>query len=611
MANAAMATATAAPWPPSARRIAALLPLFVVAIGLFALSLGRTTEVNNEYDRYPEIAEALLQGKVAYNPFHPYGYPFLIALTIALTGASALVAGCLVSSLAGVGLVWAVGRLAEHMRPGAGAVARWCAAANGLLWTFATTAASDLTAVAATTMACAVVAGPVAAWTPRRLAGAGALLGLGMSARHPATMVFLLVGAWCLWQRPRPGTAVAMGLGCLCAWLPHGVLNTIATGSPLHSDCWHALYLKVCCGDDMERLQEVYAQGTLPTFAGFLARSGGDILAMGCTDLHDAVRTGLSGVVLGTEAVPTWAAWWPFALALVFVLGLARDRRLASLLALVTVAMVTLASFAFHTAPVRHLLPALPVAILGPALGMAALMERTIVGLGVLLGWLIALGSTGLTTLQHHLDDEPRHEVEVARALPARYARPIAVLATYRLLDCYVSYQCWSLNTYQLGTEDGPWSDLRARMQHVGADLFLAGRRSSPPVFDAVTAGAPPPDFKVVHRDADVVALELTLPQPAWIAHFAVDASARHVGAPCTLDLQLSDDAALQQIVSAGAAVRTPDGEQQVVDLPCSGPRHYRRTFTLAAMGTWVVQPVVLLRDGGVLRGAPVDLPVQ
>src|SRR5690242_9408060 len=119
MTNAATATADPAHCVLGPRRVAELLPLFVVAIGLVALSLGRTTEVTNEYDRYPEIAEALLNGHIAFNPYHPFGYPLLIALMMILTGTSPLVAGCLVSSLAGVGLVWAVGRLAECMRPGA------------------------------------------------------------------------------------------------------------------------------------------------------------------------------------------------------------------------------------------------------------------------------------------------------------------------------------------------------------------------------------------------------------------------------------------------------------------------------------------------------------
>ena len=46
----------------------------MLAIGLTALSFGRTAEVMNEYDRYPQMAEALLRGEVAFDRFHPFGY---------------------------------------------------------------------------------------------------------------------------------------------------------------------------------------------------------------------------------------------------------------------------------------------------------------------------------------------------------------------------------------------------------------------------------------------------------------------------------------------------------------------------------------------------------
>jgi hypothetical protein len=590
-------------------RLAAVLPLLVLAIGLTVLSLGRTTEVTNEYDRYPELAEGLLQGKVAFDRFHPFGYPLLIAAMMTVTRTGGLVAGCLVSSLAAIGFCWAVGRLAERMRPGAALAARWCAVANGLLWSAGTTAASDLTAVAATTMASAVLAVPRALWTWRRLCGAGALLGLGMATRHPAAPVVAVIVAWAVWQRPRPGTAVALLAGWLIGWLPQGVLNAIATGSPFYNEAWHATYLKVCCGDEIEQLQAVYDQGSLPTLTDFLVHSGGRVLAMGLDDLRHAVSTGLSGVVLGIEEVPAWAAWWPFPLALLLLLVLARERRVAWLVALQTLAVTVFVSLAFHSWP-RHLLTALPVAVLGPALGAAALMDRFRAGVAVLMALLALLGTLGLGNLRRHLDGEPACEVALARALPDRLQRPIAVLATYRLLDRYVKYPCWSLNTQRLGDGTGPWPDLRERMQRCGADVLLAGRRTSPHVFAVVTGSVPPSDFRMVYQDEDVCALELALPAPDWIVRFIAEPAVARAGFECSLELQLAVAADLAQIASVGAALRPPAGEQQLLDLPSAGPRRHRRAFTPSMPGTWVVQPVLLLRDGRILRGTAMDLVV-
>ena len=94
------------------------------------------------------------------------------------------------------------------------------------------------------------------------------------------------------------------------------------------------------------------------------------------------------------------------------------------------------------------------------------------------------------------------------------------------------------------------------------------------------------------------------------IERFTATPRELHKGTECALELQLAASADEAQVVSAGVALRTPQGQQELLDLPRHAVRNYRRRFTPPSSGTWVVQPIVLLRDGQVLRGASIDLVV-
>ena len=594
----------------AARRWLGLLPWAALFAGLATIALLRTCENANEYDRYPEIAEKLLHGEIAFDGFHPFAYPLLVAAVMAVLRTAPLLSGCLVSAAAATVLVWATGRLAEGLRSGAGRPACLLAAANAVVWTLGATACSDMTAAALTTAAIALVAGNSATWSRRRLAGAGALLGAAVATRFSAGPIVVLIAAWTWWQRPQLAAAGALLAGAIAGYLPHGVLSTVATGSPFRQANLDLIYLKILYRDDVEQLQVAYDAGTVPALGPFLAEHGAELMAQCARDVGTAGERVLPGMMFGLVNAPGEAAWWPLLLALACLLALSRHRRLALLLGTGLVLHTVFVCLSKGASP-RVLLPALPVLLAGLAVGLRALAERWrpgVLGLAAVLGVSIACGQT---TLRQFYESEPVREVEVARSLPARLQRPIALFASYWLLDQRVDSPCWFLRTFDLGDTDATWQGLRERMRKCGADVLLVGRLSAPRIHERLAVGSPPDDFRIVQRDADVFVAELIHAPSAWLHSCAAQPSPARLGVTCEITIRLGLDADPAQIASVGVVLLNPAGEQQMLDFLPSPGGGYRRAFVPGAAGTWIVQSILLRRDGQVLRGPRVDLLVE
>ncbi|MBM4062172.1 MAG: hypothetical protein FJ265_13905 [Planctomycetes bacterium] len=593
--------------PAAARRWRDFLPGLLLAVGLLLLIQQRTVGVPNEYDRYPDLADQLLRGEVVSDRFHPFGYPLLIAAVQVVARADAWTAGLLVSALSALGLVWAVGRLAEALRPGAGCAARWLAAANAFVWTYGSTACSDLVAAALPVLALALLVRP-APWSWLRLAGGGLLLGASVGVRYAALPTALAIAAWALCRRPRLAGAAALALGLALGYLPHGALNTVATGSPFANDNWQNVYLKVRCGGDAERLEAARAAGTLPGPLAFVRESAGEILRGAAVELERAGRDTLPGLVLGVEQPPPWARWWPFAAAAAALLALARDRRTALLLAGLAALHGAAVGASFFVNS-RVLLPALPVAVLGPALALRAAAERSRAAWLLVAAAVAGLAALGQATVREHLASEPVREVEVARELPGRLRAPIAVFTSFLLLDQHVAYPCRFLHSSRLGDRAATWRGLRERMLRCGADVLLLGRRTAPAVFAEVRGGEPPDDFRILHEDGDVFAAELIAAPSDWIVDLTVVPARVADGSPCEITVRLAAVADRARIAAVGVALQPPAGDQLLLDLPAANG-DFRRTITPPGPGTFVLQAVVLLHDGQVLRGPRAEIAV-
>ncbi len=585
------------------------LPWLLLMAGLTVVALQRTCEVADEYDRYPDLAVQLTRGVVAIDRFHPFGYPLAIAALLMLLPVSPLVAGCLVSALAAVGLVWASGRLAEGLRAGSASIGWWLAASNSLVWIYGSTACSDMTAAALLAIALALVATPPTTWTVPRLVGLGAALGAAVAVRYAASPLVALVGLWVLWRRPQASTVLAGLAGLTATLLPQALLDLAAGGSPFQNDNWHNLYLTLHCHGNAEQLHAAYANGTMPTLGEFLRSASSDIVAHGLDEARRAFGSILPGMLWGTRNPAPWLAWWPLLVVLASAVAAVRKRHFGLLLAAVLLLFPTFVGFTFTAAP-RLFLPVLPIVLAGLAVGVHALGRTCWQRALLLAGIAAATLGTGIASFRDHLESQPVHEVAIAQSLPTRLQRPIRAFATYWLLDHHVAYPCTFLRVTDLGDRDATWRGLRERMTHAGADVLIAGQKNSARIHAQLMAGDPPADFRVVIRDAEVFVAELQLERSDWLQALQVTPPAPRVGESVELRLQLGPTADPAQIASVGAAVRSPAGEQQMFDFPTSA-NGYRRKFLPTVVGTWILQPIVLRRDGNLLRGAVIELVVK
>jgi len=108
-----------------------------------------------------------------------------------------------------------------------------------------------------------------------------------------------------------------------------------------------------------------------------------------------------------------------------------------------------------------------------------------------------------------------------------------------------------------------------------------------------------------------VLVAELAHPPSAWLHSCAAQPSPARLGATCELAIRLGESADPAQVVSVGAVLLSPSGEQTMLDFLPSPAGGYRRKFVADAAGTWIVQSILLRRDGEVLRGPRVELLVE
>lgn len=590
-------------------RFARWSAVLLAVLAALAVVLLREVEVEAEYDRYHQIAEHLLQGHMVFDRFHPFGYPLLVAAVLSLVGNS-LMAGGLVSAFAGGLVVWSSSRIAERLRPGAGVGAALLVAGNGAVWIYASMACSDMTATAATFLALAgVVCGPPVP-SMRRALAVGALLGFATSVRFSSAVVAVTLGLWVLRVGGLRAAAAALVGGAL-GYLPQAIPATLLTGSPLTNENWHNVYLKVVCGFDYECLQHAYDSGTLPTAGGFLREHGGEIVRLGLRDTWLACSETLPAMVFGSLE-PVAALWlWPLLLAALGLMAGDAVRRSGGWLLLLLAGMqVATTCLVFEPRP-RVLLAVVPLASIGLAV-LGQSLPRPWARRAVLVGLLVVSTGFGARSYGRFLAAQPVAEVALVRRLPDLVQRPMGLLTSLPVADRYVAARVLGYMAAGYATPEATWQGVRQRMEAAGVDVFVTGRVSNAHVFEHLANSAVPPDFTLLHADADAIALERMPAVSPWIASFTATPSGPRIGEQVLFALRLSDDAVLAEVAGAGVAVRDANGDQALFDLPAVAAGAFERAFVVPPIpGTWRLTPFVLRGNGQVLRGAETSMHVR
>lgn len=593
------------------RRLPDLLPWLLLIGALVTTAMLRTVESLAEYDRYVEAAENLLRGDVRLDDFHGFGFPVAVAGLAWLGGMDPFHAGLALAAVSALVTVAAAGAIAERVLPGSRRVAVWLLAANALVWTLGATASADLPAAALLLLGFALALGPLSRW---RLAGIGALLGAAVSVHALVVTVALPVAlfvAWRTWRARRAAAALLMLPAAALGYLPHLVPCLVGGRSPL-GDGWHNLYLKVVCDWDGRAMQQAYDDGALPGMWAFFGEHGGEVLSRGVADALRGATAVLPEMMVGSAAPVPWVAWWLPALAVVLLLATPGARGRGALL--VAFAMLQFSAVCvIHQPMTRHLVPTLAVLTIGLAAGLHGLRRRPRVAAGATVLAVAVLLAVAPLQVRRFLALQPEREVEVARSLPERLARPVSLISTYNLIDRYVDYPCRGLvhrGARAYGSAEQTWKILRNEVTRSGMSFVMIGRVTDRRLFAAVTGAPLPDDFAPVHRDEDVLVLEYRHDASDWIGALELTPRPPRRGTACEIGVRLTAVALPALVVSVGAALRGPDGGQRVLTLVRGTDGRYVVTFSPDAAGAWVAHPVVLLADGTVLRGADVEFTV-
>jgi hypothetical protein len=588
-----------------------LLPWVILLVALVTLASMRTVENLGEYDRYPDTADSILRGEISVDRFHGFGYPVAIAATTATLGISSYHAGLLLALIAALLMVWGTTTIADNILPGTGRTAVWLLAANAVVWTMGTTVAADMPAAGLLVAGGALVSVNAPLRSAWRILGIGILLGAAVSAHPSLLLVALPVAAVAAWRCQRRSSWPLLLLALLAGYLPH-LVPCLVTGRSILGDGWQNSYLKVVCNWDTEMLQHAYHTNSMPSLWTFLCEHKGAIWSRGASDILAAATKVLPAMMVGSTVPIAGIFWWLPALALVSMLVTPGRRRLGALLSALLLLHVGIVCFAFQPIT-RILLPSFAILLVGLAIGIETVRRRW--RAGHLLFWVVLAGvvAIGQLEVRRFWASEPVHEVEVVKALPGQMKRPISVLSTYALLDRYVDYPCWRIlrrDPSAYGSHERAWSTLRESMQRSGASILVVGRLTGAAAFAAIANRPPPADFKILREDADVFVAEFDWSTSDWIEALDLPAGPARRGHACELALRLSDTADAAQVASVGVALRNPAGEQQLLDLVLQERGRYQRVFLPDVAGTWLLDPVVLCRDGKVLRGASVELVV-
>jgi len=586
---------------------ASIAVLFTLGSALACVFL-RTVEVSAEYDRYHLAAEQLLRGHVVFDGFHPIGYPVLVVPMLLLVGNS-LLAGQLVSSLAGGVVVWATSRIAEHLRPGAGTPTALLLAVHGAVWIHATLASSDISAVATMVAALALVVRTPAKMTMRRAVVVGLLLGLGVSVRSTSALVLACVGLWVL-HREGLRAAFATAIGAVVGYAPHAIPKALSVAMPTRSENWHNFYLKVVCHFDYECLQRAQDAGAIPAPGDFFRAHAIDLCRLGMVDAWIACSQALPSIAFGSMQSEPMLWLWPLLLAVAGLAWGAHARSTGRTLLVITAALMSLTCFVSQPKP-RLLLGAVPFLSAGIAIACMCLPRPSLRRVALALCVALSLGF-GLRSFTLYLARQPEAEVALVRRLPDLVRRPMVLMTTLPGADRYVAAHVLGYIAPPFASPRETWDAVRERMEAAGVDVFLTGRVSNSRVFAHLTNSPLPPDFTSLYRDADTIVLERLPPASPWIEAFTVEPPSLRVGEPVVFRIRLSVDAVAAQTAGAGVAVRDANGEQSLFELPLVTVGVYEREFVVpSVLGDWQLTPFLLRANGQVLRGAVTPMRVR
>lgn len=569
----------------------------LIVLGVWVHTLG----IRGAIDHFVERGELLLQGRLAGDPYHPFLYPELIALTTLVIG-DAFAAARIVSSVAAGIFVYAATRLASDLW--GERVAFWTfmlLVANGTVALVGIGGGADMTAAALWA---------ISVWLVLREGRrshallAGLSFGLACATRLNCMLMLPVMGGSLFFvsaatKHERWSALRRFGLGLLIGYLPNGIPSWFLWGTPVTMENWRNLALKLAPVWD-ESLLEANAYSSM---ASLLRESWLPLLARTGQDLVTMAKHSWPQTLAGEGASPTLRNASGLAVGISWLLVLMIRRRVA--LPSLTVTLIwSLAIAATFFPQERLLMPVLPLALSAlPA--AAALMPRSRIIDATLGLFVVACAAAIPEAVRKFQAEQPHAEVAAARQLAAEIG-PFATIAShYGLMARYVParsvYVPEPPRSSDVATHFVRNVLKLAEAQPI--DAVVVGPATMPSLSFAALQAACPPGSRV-ERCGEAIVLRLP-PSHVWLDRATATRSA--TGIDLAIEV-LRDD-----VLFAGFLVHQAGADPVPVLLPRTGPRTFAATIPLddRVRGTIAVTPACMVKAGHLVRAAAlhVELP--
>ncbi|MCA8978031.1 MAG: hypothetical protein KDC98_25115 [Planctomycetes bacterium] len=572
----------------------ALFAIGLAAIAVFVTSLCAHPRLvqSGEYDQYLQIAEALQQGRVPDDVFHPLFYPLVVAV-VGFVTPSVFVAGKLVTAAAMAGVLFVVHRLLRRERSaGVAALGTVAIAAGPAVWIEGMLVATDMTATALVLLAYALVTS-----AGLRVRGAllvGILAGAAATTRYNLALHAVILLAIVCWRLRCWRGVVAVAAGGVIGSLPHALVRYSAHGVLFASDSWQNIVLKYGFARDMvtmrQQPEELLAAMLRDNWPAWTVRGLGDFV--------DWLATGLPRLQLhgGYVVAPSLAVAVLAVLGVAFVAALIRRRRTPILLAAVAIVHAVVINVVFIAEP-RIMMPA---TILLSVVAIASLPRLGVVVASAMLLLHLSGGPAAWRGFRIAHSDA---DVAAARAIVAEHGPLVRIAGSYPFLDreleCAGAVMVLGFGGRAGVTDDEFWQRLDAVRSERAVSWFVLGRLAGGSLHRIGREIALRPGWTRVRADADVVVLHyraLSLELGATPAELRTGEVVLH------LNPFGADPARCPWI---GVVLRGPDGSEQRLALAASGNGHeLRLPHSALAAGEYHAVPVVLLPDGSIEQGA-------
>jgi 4-amino-4-deoxy-L-arabinose transferase-like glycosyltransferase len=412
-----------------------LLASWALFLFVFAYLMHPMEEIDTaERDQYVRQVEAISNGELPRDPFHPLLYPLVARALIPVTR-DAFAAARLASVLAAIALAWVSASLARRML---GAPAAMFSVVMLLLnfhvIHYGVLTTTDMLFAALSLATIRACLGYTDLPTRRRLAGVALLFSLSFFTR--STGVFLIVAViLCVWKygrstlREKLQHSVLFCTVAVIVLVPHLILTHIQFGSPFYTENWKNVAFKIS-GQGWDYFDRIPYNGAME----MLRESWKRIIVQGFSTLER--------MLCHTSATLT-APYGPMRMVVLYVgvtagivTACMRRRRDFALVGVSMLSYCLLVAFSFFST-VRLLLPVLTGIYAFAAYGLLELpgtwmtprVYRRYTAAVIVVaatGMLLALPARVASFYERH----PRQEVTMLRQLDARHGDSVTVMAT-------------------------------------------------------------------------------------------------------------------------------------------------------------------------------------